>query len=97
MTIGDGGRAPIESHDAVQAEVLRRAGPRRSGAPPGPPHGRRLPGRRARASREACERCDQELVGPVVAELFTGQAPSGIPPRTEFEVRGLVLPTGGPA
>ena len=47
-------------------------------------------------SREAYERGNREVVGPVFAEVLQGQAPPASV-VTEFEVRGLVLPKAGVA
>ncbi len=45
-------------------------------------------------SREAYERGNREVVGPVFAEVLGGQAPPASV-VTEFEVRGLVVRAGG--
>ena len=91
--------APIAFYDAVHAEVLRRAGSALDG----------LLVHLARPttggfqvvevwrSREDLERYDRELVGPIMADLSAGQSAVGTPARTEFEVRGLVVPVGGVA
>ncbi|RFU20047.1 hypothetical protein [Geodermatophilus marinus] len=88
--------APVEVYDAVHAELLRRTG----GAVDG------LLVHLARAidggfqvvevweSRQAHDRYEAEVVGPVLAEVGA-QAPTGPPPGTEFQVRGLVLPGSG--
>lgn len=100
MTIGIITDVParIEVYDAVHAEVLRRAGPALDGL--------LLHFARPTAggfqvveiweSRGHLERYDRELIGPVVAQVSVGQE-VGPPARTEFEVRGLVMPTGGVA
>ena len=47
-------------------------------------------------SREHWQRYNDEVIGPVIAELAGGQQPgAGAPDGTEFEVRGLVLPRAG--
>jgi hypothetical protein len=88
--------APAALYDAVHAELLRRTGGTVEG----------LLVHLARAtdagfqvvevweSREAHDRYEAEVVGPVMAEV-AGQAPAVRPPATEFAVRGLVVPGAG--
>jgi hypothetical protein len=90
--------APIELYDAVHAAMLERAGPAFDGlllhlARP-TADGFQVIG--VWESREAYERGNREVVGPVFAEVLGGQAPPASV-VTEFEVRGLVLPRAGVA
>lgn len=89
--------APIQFYDAVHTELLRRVGPKVDGL--------LLHFGRATdegfqivelwESRELWKRYNEELVGPVMAELTGGQAPpEGAPAPEEFDVRGLVIPDG---
>jgi hypothetical protein len=85
--------APAEVYDALHAEVLRRAGST-DGA---------LLVHLGRAtasgfqvvevwrSAEDFRRYTQEIVMPIMVELFGAEAASSPPDMEEFEVRGLVL------
>ncbi|SET40168.1 hypothetical protein [Geodermatophilus poikilotrophus] len=87
--------APLETYDAVHAAVLERSGTAVDG----------LLLHLARSttdgfqvievweSREDYERGNQEVVGPVFAEVLRGRAAPSVV-ITEFEVRGLVAPAG---
>ncbi|MGY1734194.1 hypothetical protein ACI798_22020 [Geodermatophilus sp. SYSU D01045] len=93
--------APVELYDAVHAAMLERVeriGPALDGlllhlARP-TADGFQVIG--VWESREAYERGNREVVGPVFAEVLRGQAPPASV-DTEFEVRGLVLPRAGVA
>ncbi len=87
-------RAPVEMYDAVHAEILRRAG--------GSIDGLLVHVGRATTAgfqvvevwenKDDFERYNQELIGPVVAELSGGQAPPEDGQTIEeFDVRGLVI------
>ena len=91
--------APIEFYDAVHAEVLRRTGAALDGLllHLARPTDGGFQVVEVWESREHAERYDRELIGPVLADFSAGQAAVGTPVRTEFEVRGLVVPTGGVA
>jgi hypothetical protein len=89
--------APAEMYDALHAEVLRR----------GDGKGEGLLVHVARAtddgfevlevwdSREHFERFNQDVVGPAMADLVPGPAPTPGQGYVEFAVRGLVLPSAG--
>ncbi len=87
--------APEELYDALHAEVKRRSS--------GPVDGLLLHlGRATRdgfqvievwETREQCDRFDQDVVLPVLAELTQGQPSRPAPPREEFEPRGLMVPS----
>ncbi|MFW3170227.1 hypothetical protein [Geodermatophilus sp. CPCC 206100] len=91
--------APVEVYDAVHAALLERTG--------GAVDGLLVHVARATAagfsvlevweSREAAEHYEREVVGPLVAGVPGGPPPAGAGGRTEFEVRGLVLPRAGVA
>ena len=86
--------APVDFYDALHAEIARRSS--------GPVDGLLLHvGRATRdgfqvievwESREQCDRFDEEVVLPALAELTQGRPPQPAPPREEFEPRGLVVP-----
>jgi hypothetical protein len=87
--------APIEFYDAVHAEVARRS-------PAGVDglllHVGRVTGDGYQVleiweSKEKCDRFFAEVVGPAVAAVSRGQAPSGEPVVEEFEPRGLIVPS----
>jgi hypothetical protein len=86
--------APMEQYDVLHAEIGRRSGDRVDG----------MLVHFARAtdtgfqvtevweSREQCERFNNEVMGPIVAEMAAGQPmPATEPVMTEFEARGLLL------
>ena len=84
---------PVEPYDAVHAAMLERIGPAFEGlllhlARP-TADGFQVIG--VWESREAHQRGNREVVGPVFAEVLREQAPP-VSVDTEFEVRGLVLP-----
>jgi hypothetical protein len=93
--------APIELYDAVHAEVGRRT------AAVGGAEGLLLHvGRQTRdgfqvtevwESKEQCDRFNDEIVGPAIAQLSAGQAPAQEPAREEFEPRGLIVPAANVA
>jgi hypothetical protein len=84
---------PITEYDTVHQEVGRRAGDRIEG----------LLVHVARAtaqgfqlievweSKEQCDRFNNEVVGPVMAERASGQAPPGEPTVEEFQPHGLIV------
>lgn len=43
-------------------------------------------------TKDHCDRCNQEVIWPLAAQVFSDQAPSAAPTIKEFEVRGLVIP-----
>ncbi|HEY5881019.1 MAG TPA: hypothetical protein VIU11_19050 [Nakamurella sp.] len=47
------------------------------------------------SSKEACDRAIEEYLAPAMTELFGDQLQSGPPPMTEFEPRGLLIPSAG--
>jgi hypothetical protein len=87
---------PVELYDAVHRALLERTGGVVDGLLV---HLARQTGDGFQVigvwnSREEYERYGREVVGPVVAELLAGQPH---PPEvvTGFDLRGLVIPTGG--
>jgi hypothetical protein len=90
--------APIEFYDAVHAEALRRVGPSVDGlllhvARPSERGFRVLEVWESAAHRK---RYDDEVIGPIMASLAgDGPPPEDPPAGEEFEIRGLVLPSGG--
>jgi hypothetical protein len=87
--------APAEVYDALHAEVNRRSS--------GPVDGLLMHvGRATRdgfqvievwETREQCDRFNEDVVLPALAQLTQGQPPLPAPPREEFEPRGLVVPS----
>ena len=89
--------APVEVYDAVHAEVLRRAGSSVDGllVHVGRPTDRGFQVLEVWESRDQWQRYNDELIGPVMADVAGGQAPPpGEPAGEEFDVRGLVIPRG---
>jgi hypothetical protein len=87
--------APVATYDAVHAAMVQRAGTAVDGlllhlARPTADGFQVI---EVWKSREEWERANREMVAPVVAEALQGQAPPASV-VTEFEVRGLVVPTG---
>ena len=89
--------APVAVYDATHAELLRRTG--------GHVDGLVVHVCRATESgfqvvevwtdRAAFEKAEREHVGPILAEQAAAAGGAFAPPRSEeFEVRGLVVPTG---
>ncbi len=86
----------MEAYDAAHAQIVQRAGAAIDG----------LLFHVARTTRNGFQvievwesehnfaRYNDELVGPVMAEIFPGQAPPSGPQYEEFEIRGLVIPRG---
>src|SRR4051794_1357336 len=86
--------APIEFYDALHAEIGRRTGGGGDG----------MLGHVGRATRdgfqitevweskELCDRFNNEIVGPALAQLSGEQLPPQGPVMEEFEPRGLVVP-----
>ena len=92
--------APVEMYDAVHAEVAHRVGTSVDGLlvhlarPTSTSRGFQVI--EVWESKEHFNRCNRELIGPIVAQLSGGQAPPpGEQVTEEFEVRGLVIPRGG--
>ncbi len=90
--------APVEFYDAVHAAMLEQIGTAFDGLLLHlvRPTADGFQAIEVWASREAHERGNREVVGPVFAEVLQGQAPPASV-VTEFEVRGLVLPRAGVA
>ena len=89
--------APIQLYDAVHAELLRRVGSKVDGLllHVGRATDQGFQIIEVWESRELWLRYNDELVGPVMAEVIGGQAPpEGAPAPEEFAVRGLVIPGG---
>jgi len=86
--------APIESYDALHAEIGRRS--------TGGVDGLLVHvGRETRGgfqvievweSKELCDRFNVEVARPALASLSGGQAPPQQPATQEFEPRGLIVP-----
>src|SRR4051812_10882551 len=82
-----------EQYEIVHREVVRRAGDRVDGM--------LLHLARATAtgfqvtevwkSKPQCDRFNNEVVGPVIAEMTAGEAPAGEPVVQEFQPRGLII------
>jgi hypothetical protein len=91
--------APIESYDAVHAEVARRSA--------GEADGLLLHVGRATEdgyqvleiweSKEKRVRFFDDVVGPAAAAVSDGRASSGQPVMEEFDPRGLIIPSAGVA
>ncbi len=90
--------APVEFYDTVHAAMLERIGTAFDGLLLHlvRPTADGFQAIEVWESREAYERGNREVVGPVFAEVLQGQAPPASV-VTEFEVRGLVLPRAGVA
>ena len=90
--------APIQFYDAVHAEVLRRVGSSVDGLllHVGRPSDGGFQVLEVWDSREHWQRYNDEVIGPIMAGLVSGQPSAGAPSDgEEFEVRGVVLPRGG--
>jgi hypothetical protein len=89
--------APIQAYDAAHAEVGRRS--------QGEVDGLLVHIGRATEdgfevvevwqSREHFERFNRDVVNPVMAELSPGPPPAPGQGYTEFDVRGLIIPSAG--
>ena len=88
---------PVETYDAVHAEVLRQAGTAVDGllVHVAWPTASGFSVLEVWRSRADFDHCNATLVGPAIARVTDGAAPSGGPQPQEFEVRGLVIPQGG--
>ena len=85
--------APIAQYDTAHAEIVRRTA--------GPIDGMILHFGRATAtgfqvvevweSQGQCDRFNNEVVGPVIAEMAAGQPAGGEPVMEEFQPHGLLV------
>jgi hypothetical protein len=87
--------APIEFYDALHAELGRRSTGGVDGLllHVGRATGDGFQVLEVRESKEKSDRFFAEVVGPAVASVSGGQAPSGEPVMEEFEPRGLIIPS----
>jgi hypothetical protein len=86
--------APIESYDALHAEIGRRSGGRAEGMLL---HiGRETPGgfqvTEVWETKEQFDRFNAEVIGPSIAQLPDGTLPAGELVVQDFEPRGLIVP-----
>jgi hypothetical protein len=84
---------PIEQYDTVHQEVLRRGGDRVEGLLV---HFGRATAEGFQVvelweSKEQCDRFNNEVVGPVIAEMAAGQPPMAEPMVQEFQPHGLIV------
>jgi hypothetical protein len=86
--------APVELYDATHAAIGRRSGAKIDGllVHIGRPTSSGFQVIEIWDSREHFDRYNQEVVGPVMADLAQGQPAPVVPPPVEFDVRGLVIP-----
>ena len=87
--------APVELYDALHAEVLRRGEGKADGllVDVGRATDDGFEVLEVWESREHFERYNQDVVGPVMADLAPGPPPAPGQGYVEFEVRGLVIPS----
>ncbi len=86
--------APIDSYDALHAEIGRRSAGRVEGMLL---HiGRETPGGfqvvEVWETKEHFDRFKAEVIAPAIAELPAGALPAGEPVVEEFRPRGLIVP-----
>jgi hypothetical protein len=87
--------APVETYDAVHAELMRRiTGPLEGFlCHIGRPTATGFQVIEVWETKEQCDRYNAEFVAPAMQELFGDQAPPQEPAAEEFEPRGLIIPS----